>query len=94
MYLNGVNRIHTSEGVQGVHRARTGRPNTTTSAQQGYPSDKVEISDVARYTIQAKSLPDIRADRVADAKAKIASGYYDSPDVLAATVERLFGEIG
>jgi negative regulator of flagellin synthesis FlgM len=38
-------------------------------------------------------LPDIRADRVAELRAAIANGSYETHDKLATAVDRLFDEI-
>ena len=103
MQIHGANRgsrtdqqntIHSAEAIQGLHAARAARNGQAhTAAREIYPADRVEISDVARFTLQTKNLPDVRSDRVAEAKAKIASGYYDSPQVLEETVSKLLGEL-
>jgi negative regulator of flagellin synthesis FlgM len=40
----------------------------------------------------ARANEGIRADRVAYVKSQIASGVYDTPEKIAATVERLLDE--
>ena len=40
------------------------------------------------------SLPDVRADKVQEAKEKIASGYFNSPDFEEKLADRLMKEFG
>ena len=41
-------------------------------------TDSVELSDTAALQSAARDLPDIREDRIAQARARIAAGEYDS----------------
>ena len=46
---------------------------------------------VARHV---NALPDVRADKVQDAKEKIASGYFNSPDFEEKLADRLMKDFG
>jgi len=56
-------------------------------------TDTVEISDSARYLGEIKKLPDIRQDKVQQARDLIASGQFETPDRINGTVDRLLQEL-
>ncbi|MES1213395.1 MAG: flagellar biosynthesis anti-sigma factor FlgM, partial [Singulisphaera sp.] len=59
----------------------------------GSTQDIVDISETGRLLEMAAQLPDIRSDRVAELRAQIAQGNYDSAEKLDLAVERLLDEI-
>jgi flagellar biosynthesis anti-sigma factor FlgM len=70
------------------------------SAQNSTQSDSVEISSEAlsigkllELTEMAKSSPDIRSEKVAEMKAKIAAGEIPSPMTDKATAEALLNHL-
>jgi hypothetical protein len=48
----------------------------------------------ARLIEAAKNAPDVRADRVAQAKARVREGFYDRPETRAAVADRLLQSFG
>jgi negative regulator of flagellin synthesis FlgM len=56
--------------------------------------DEVQLSDAALAVDQVRQLPDVRQDRVAQIRAQIASGTYETPEKLDVAVGRLLDEIG
>ena len=78
------------------------RPSKTQdSAKSGKTSDSVSISKQARQAPEAekvsahiKALPDIREDRIADVKAKIQSGYYDTAEFQDKLADKRLQEFG
>lgn len=52
--------------------------------------DEIEISAAARMLDRSSETPDARAERIAQIKAAIESGDYDSDFKLEAALERLF----
>ena len=56
-------------------------------------TDTVEISDSARYLGEIKKLPDIRQDKVQQARDLIASGQFETSDRINGTVDRLLQEL-
>jgi anti-sigma28 factor (negative regulator of flagellin synthesis) len=84
-----------SAGAQGV------RATTDASARlvDGTPatsrgSDRVEVSEVARWLEEMNRLPAIREDKVAAARAAIANGTLDTDERLATAVSRMIDDIG
>jgi anti-sigma28 factor (negative regulator of flagellin synthesis) len=55
--------------------------------------DRVEISPEALAGTQGEA-PDVRALRLAQIKAAIEAGDYETPDKLEAALARLFDELG
>ena len=66
----------------------TGQTNQTAETVENH-----KVSELARRMSAAKevmdSLPDIRADKVAQAKARLLKGYYDTPEAREALTSRL-----
>jgi len=90
------------QGIGGVPEPRADRPSGARDTERTEPSsgsdssDQVEISSQAQAaavianTLQAASTqPDIRADRVAEARAALERGDYRKPDVVATVAERI-----
>jgi len=61
--------------------------------QVAQPADVVEISQVAHLAAKAQELPEIRAELVAQVKAEIAAGTYETSERLEITVERLMDDL-
>jgi flagellar biosynthesis anti-sigma factor FlgM len=57
------------------------------------PRDEVEISSAARLLEQARVDPQVRAERLAEIRAAIANGSYETPAKLEAAVERMLAEV-
>jgi negative regulator of flagellin synthesis FlgM len=54
----------------------------------------LDISPEADLVAQVHNLPDIRADRVAQIKAQIAAGTYETDAKIDTALSRLLDEIG
>lgn len=72
-------------------------------AEKPVKSDSVSLSKKAKelsssstesIARQVDALPDVRADKVQEAKEKIASGYFNSPDFEDKLADRLMKEFG
>ena len=57
-------------------------------------SDRVEVSEVARWLEQMNQLPAIREDKVAAARAAIANGSLDTDAKLSEALSRMIDDIG
>ncbi len=55
--------------------------------------DRVELSEHARWLDALRALPAIRADKVAQIKAAIANGTYETDDKLNVAIDRLLSDI-
>ena len=56
--------------------------------------DSVELSHEAEVVGRVQDVPDIRADRIAQIRAEIAAGTYETDQKLDVAVGRLLDEIG
>ena len=56
-------------------------------------ADQLDISREAEMASRVRELPDIRADRVAQVRAEIEAGVYETAEKLEIAVGRLFDEI-
>ena len=56
--------------------------------------DQLDISREADLVSRVREVPGIRADRVAEARAAIEAGAYDTEDKLDIALGRLLDEIG
>jgi len=56
--------------------------------------DELSISSAAQFVAQTQQLPDIRQDKVAQIRAALADGTYETADKLGVALDRLLDEIG
>jgi negative regulator of flagellin synthesis FlgM len=91
MQIYGTSHLHGASAINAPHAARGAQP--TTAPGSSAINDQLDISDAARLADRVAELPDIRADRVAELRAAIANGTYETHDKLATAVDRLFDEI-
>lgn len=91
MEIHGLGSIHGTQAIHGPHRLQA----TEAAAPTGnwFGVDELDISREADLISRAGDLPDIRADRVADIRAQIASGVYETDAKLEVALGRLLDEI-
>jgi hypothetical protein len=82
--INGPGRIYPNGRTQGEPTTEPG------PLSQG---DRVEISDAARLSEAMARIPDIRAEKVAGAKALMAAGRMDTPERMDVALELLLDEM-
>lgn len=63
-------------------------------AGRGRPSDRVELSDRARYLSKMADLPPVRSDLVDTVREQIARGTYDSSERLDEAIRNLAEDLG
>jgi anti-sigma28 factor (negative regulator of flagellin synthesis) len=64
-------------------------PAAKTSAASAQPCDHLELSDVAMILARLAPQEPIRADKVAEIRAAIEDGTYETPEKLNYTMDRL-----
>ena len=92
MYIQGTSNIHAPQSVRAPHRTAAPADSSATSSAPGV--DELDISSEGNFISQARDLPEIRHDRVADIRAQIKSGEYETPEKLDLALSRLLDEIG
>lgn len=92
MQIHGPTQVHGPQPLGAPHRIRNAQP----PASNGYTSgaDQLDISREADLVSRIHDIPDVRADRVAELRAAIESGTYETPDKLDIALGRLLDEIG
>ncbi|MEN1678147.1 MAG: flagellar biosynthesis anti-sigma factor FlgM [Planctomycetota bacterium] len=91
MQVSGSSQVHQAHALQGPHATRSRAAGGAEQAKLAQPVDQLEISAEAAQASQAGG---VRTDRVAEIRAQIASGAYETPEKLDAAVERLLDQIG
>lgn len=66
--------------------ARTGSGAQTSSSSEDVRQIR---ANQARLIEAARNAPDVRADRVAQARARVQEGFYDRPEVRSAMADRV-----
>lgn len=56
-------------------------------------TDQVEVSDMAYYMSQLRSLPPVRQDLIDQVRSQINSGTYDTPQKVDAAIEAMFDDL-
>ena len=92
MHVYGPVQVHGPQQIGAPHSSRASRP---VEPAAGSPiQDELHISDAAQFVGQVRDLPDVRADKVAQIKAQIANGTYETEHKLDVALGRLLDEIG
>ena len=84
-----VDRLDAPGGVQDRAPARTVRNDPTER-----PSDRVDISERARFLNKLASLPPTRRELIDRVQKQIAAGTYDTPDKLDQAMSSLLDDLG
>ena len=92
MEIYGPGHIDGPQSIKAPHRSRAIEPKTATEEVQNL--DQVEISAEADLVSQVHNVADIRADRVAEIRAEIETGSYETDEKLDLAVGKLLDEIG
>ncbi len=91
MEIHGLGPVYGPRSIQGPQRSEAVKPQAPVEHLQG--GDRIDISPEAELISRIHDMPDVRADRVAQIKAEIASGLYESDGKLDVAVGRLLDEI-
>ena len=91
MQIHGPSQTHGAQPLHGPHATRPAEPTATSGTSS--IGDRLDISDAGRIADQLAEIPEIRAERVQDLRAAIASGAYETDERLNTAVERLLDEI-
>ncbi|MDG2185188.1 MAG: flagellar biosynthesis anti-sigma factor FlgM [Mariniblastus sp.] len=86
-------QIRRTTNIQSTNAVNLETQNKVSTAENSStaPVDQLEISAEAQRISQTG---DVRADRVADIRAQIANGQYESPEKINSAVDRMLDEFG
>jgi len=91
MQVYGPTHLHAAQGISAPHNNRIS--STPTSPRGIDTADTLEISSEGMFVEAAKNLPEMRMDRVAELRAQIASGKYETADKLDMALENMLDEL-
>jgi len=81
------------QGAVPIRQVSKSGPPTQSPTGPSVPKDELDISDVARKLETLNQLADVRDVRLAQIKAAIEAGEYETPDKLEFAVDRLLDAI-
>jgi negative regulator of flagellin synthesis FlgM len=91
MQIHGLSHLHGAQPISGPQRTNAAASASQVDTWAGV--DELDISPEAELVSEIRDLPDVRADRVAEIRAQIASGVYETDAKLDVAVGRLLDEI-
>ena len=92
MVIQSTAHVHAPQALSAPHRMSPAQAPSSTPSSYGV--DQLDISQEADLVAQVHNLPDIREDRVAQIKAQIAAGTYETEAKLDMALSNLLDEIG
>jgi negative regulator of flagellin synthesis FlgM len=90
MQIHGISHLHGAQPVSGPHRTQA--PVSASPADGWLGVDELDISHEAELVSRVRDLPDVRAERVAQIRAEIAAGVYETDAKMNVAVGRLVDE--
>ena len=94
MQINGPAHLHGAQAINPPHHAARASRASEVQFSSLAQVDQLDISYESDLVSRAHDLPAIRQDRVAEIRAQIASGTYETDEKLNGALERLLDEIG
>lgn len=88
-----ISRTNNAASIAATRAAESRRADAPATSGTLRNEDAVEISRHAQLLSRLRDLPEIREDLVQQARARIASGEYDTPETLDRVIERLAEEL-
>ena len=92
MQIQGSAYVHGPQALNSLHRTQSSQPAAPNSSSTGV--DQVDISHEADLASRVRDLPEIRTERVAEIRAAIESGEYETDEKIDIALDRLLDEIG
>jgi negative regulator of flagellin synthesis FlgM len=92
MQIYGPSQLHGAQSIHAPHALRAAEPTSNANSAASI-ADRLDISEAGQIASRMAELPDVRADRVANIRAAIADGTYETGDRLSMAVDRLLDEI-
>jgi anti-sigma28 factor (negative regulator of flagellin synthesis) len=91
MHIQSPAHVHGPQAINAPHAVRGDfRPAAPPAEGVG---DELQLSSVGQFVDRAGDLPAIRQDRVAELKAAIAGGRYETPARIEGAINRLLDEL-
>ena len=88
-----VGPIQAPGGMQPINGPRLDGVKPRGAIPNSIPVDRVEISQIARLMSEVSSLPEVRAEKIAQVRAEIEAGTYITPEKVDIAVERMLEDL-
>ena len=92
--INGVNNVTQLNNVQNIRKADNSAKVKAESDSISVSKEAVEMAEAYYMDKVAADTPDVRADRIAEVKAKIKDPSYLSNAIIQSTAEKLMTSYG
>lgn len=73
--------------------SRAAAPTPVDAARRSETTDRVELSEHARFMEKLRAMPPVRAEKIAQIRAAIDAGTYDSDEKLSVALDRMIEDI-
>jgi anti-sigma28 factor (negative regulator of flagellin synthesis) len=91
--MSNINGIGQTRGINPIQAPKpTAKSEATTSTSSANRTDKVELSNVNALLTKLKT-NDVRTDMVADIKAQIEAGTYETDEKLNGAIDKLMDDL-
>lgn len=90
--MSNINGIGSSQNISNIQGAKAAARAPEAKPAESARGDRVELSNVNALLTKLKT-NDVRTDKVADIKAQIEAGKYESDDKLDAAIDRLMDDL-
>ena len=91
MQIQGPMSLHGPHAINAPHRSKAAHP--AEASKPAVPTDQLDISREAELVSQMRDVPDIRADKVAQIRAQIEAGTYETDEKLDIALDHLLNEL-
>lgn len=92
--INGVNNVTQLNNVQNIRKTDNSAKMKAESDSISVSKEAVEMAEAYYMDKVAADTPDVRADRIAEVKAKIKDPSYLSNAIIQSTAEKLMTSYG
>lgn len=92
MQIYGATQVHGPQAISSPHRAAASQ--STDAGRPAAGVDQLDISPEADLISRLRDVADVRTNRVAQIRAEIKAGTYDTDEKLNVALDRLLQAIG
>lgn len=92
MHVYGPSHLHGAQPVNPPHTSRVSKP--APPDYSGAIQDELDLSEAAQLVDKLREVSEIRHERVAQIRAEIVAGTYETDEKLEIALGRLLDEIG
>lgn len=88
-----IRRTSSLQNTQSINFKSTQKTSNVNNQSNAAPVDQLDLSSEAQLISQTNATSDVRMDKIADIRAQIANGTYETPEKLDAAVTQLLDQL-